>query len=104
MIIDENDKEIINPDLENGYLIDITIAKPGAYETIDNVTKYALDDADYIPAQRYIAIDPKEKAAQEAETKKRIDRERFLNTAPTQISDIMQAVAELGVLFTGGRK
>ena len=104
MIVDINDIQIDNPDIENGYLVDCLIAKPGAYESIDNVTKYALDDDDYMQAQRYIAIDPDEKAAHEAAAQKRAEREAFLDSGQDQITQVMQAVAELGVLFTGGRK
>ena len=33
--------------MEKGYAIKHKRAKEGAYEAIDNVTKFALDDSDY---------------------------------------------------------
>lgn len=47
-IIDSVTNTIIeNPDLAIGYILNVVSVKPGAYETIDNVTKFALDDSDY---------------------------------------------------------
>lgn len=45
-IFDEDDKEVVNPDLTKGYLIDAERIKPDA-TPIDNVEKFAWDDSDY---------------------------------------------------------
>ena len=99
MIVDANGNEIKSPDLEHGDLIETTIAKPGAYDTIDNVTKFALTDDDFMQVQRYVARDPEK----EADAKKYAEREAFLDSGQDQITQVMQAVAELGVLVAGGK-
>lgn len=48
-IIDpKTNKEIFDPDLEKGFLSNPTLwASQEKYDTIDNITKYALYDDDY---------------------------------------------------------
>lgn len=47
-IIDyETGEEIEAPDLERGELVEVQWVDPARYASIDNVTKFALDDADY---------------------------------------------------------
>lgn len=50
----------------NGYWIKERRAKPGAYETIDNVTKFALDTSDYEEVEEWVAYTPEEIAEREA--------------------------------------
>ena len=48
--------------MEKGYWIKGTRAKEGAYETIDNVTKFALDDSDYEEYEEWAEYTPEEYA------------------------------------------
>lgn len=41
------------PDLEAGYVNESLWASPEVYETIDNITKFALDDDDFETVQIY---------------------------------------------------
>lgn len=53
-IIDElTNQEITNPDLRAGELQETQWASPEALDTIDNVTKFALDDSDWETVQIY---------------------------------------------------
>lgn len=45
--IDINGNEIENPDLTKGELVDTLYAPPEAYDTIDNVTKFALEPEEF---------------------------------------------------------
>jgi hypothetical protein len=49
-------------DLDNGTLEDWLYASPEAYETIDNETKFALDEEDYEWVKRYVPLDGDEMA------------------------------------------
>lgn len=46
-IIDEDGNEVENPDLTKGELVDTLYAPPEAYDTIDNVTKFALEPEEF---------------------------------------------------------
>lgn len=48
--------------MERGYWNNGTRAKAGAYETIDNVTKFALDEADYEEYEEWVEYSPEEYA------------------------------------------
>ena len=52
LILDENDHEVIDPDLDKGYLIREIRVKPDAVP-VDDITKFAWDDSDYEEIQRY---------------------------------------------------
>lgn len=58
-------------------------AKEGAYETIDNVTKFALSDDDYEEFEEWIEYTAEELAE--------------MNSA-VSLEDLMDAIAELGAL------
>ena len=48
--------------MEKGYLKRGRRAKEGAYETIDNVTKFALDDSDWEEYEEWIEYTPEQYA------------------------------------------
>lgn len=48
--------------MEKGYAIKHKRAKEGAYEAIDNVTKFALDDSDYEEYEEWVEYSPEEYA------------------------------------------
>ena len=48
--------------MEKGYWKRGTRAKEGAYETIDNVTKFALDDSDYEEYEEWVEYSHEEYA------------------------------------------
>jgi hypothetical protein len=56
------------PDLTAGYIQQIAWASPEAYATIDNETKFALDDSDYETVQLYTRYTDEELAAMTAES------------------------------------
>ena len=72
--------------METGYWIKGVRAKEGAFETIDNVTKFALDDSDYEEYEEWVAYTPEEMA----------ERERAKSAVSTE--ELMDAIAELGAL------
>ena len=49
----------------NGYWLKGVRAKEGAYETIDNVTKFALDDSDYEEYEEWVEYTAEEIADME---------------------------------------
>lgn len=53
--------------MEKGYLRHIRRAKAGAYDTIDNVRKFALDDSDYEEFEEWIEYTPEELKEREAD-------------------------------------
>jgi hypothetical protein len=55
------------PDLNVGYLVECLWAPPEKYNTIDNETKFALDDSDYETVQLYTRYTDEELAAMNAE-------------------------------------
>lgn len=48
--------------MEKGYTIKRKRAKEGAYETIDNVTKFALDDSDWEEYEEWVEYTPEQYA------------------------------------------
>lgn len=88
-IIDEKtNREITNPDLSKGILSGTTMwASPEAYATIDNVTKFALDESDYEQVQFYHIwtaeeIEQREAAEQQAE------QQEIINSLPDALADL----------------
>ncbi len=72
--------------METGYWLKGTRAKEGAYDTIDDVTKFALDDSDYEEYEEWVAYTPEEIA----------ERERAKSAVTAE--ELMEAIAELGAL------
>lgn len=66
-VIDIDGNDIINPDLNSGYLIDWKTVRNDA-SPIDNVTKFTYEEADYELVQMYIEYAPGEKEALEQAT------------------------------------
>lgn len=87
-IIDEKtNQEITNPDLSVGVLQAATWAPPEAYATIDNKTKFALDESDYEQVQIYHVwtaeeIEQREAAEQQAE------HQEIMNALPDALADL----------------
>ena len=52
LVLDDNDHEVVKPDLSKGYLFKEIRIKPDA-EPVDDITKFAWDDSDYEEIQRY---------------------------------------------------
>lgn len=96
---------------ETGYWKRGTRAKEGAYETIDNITKFALSDDDYEEYEEWVEYTEEELAehvAQEEAAQKKIEQEAFLEEAPERldateinVEDLLNAIAELGALVAG---
>lgn len=87
--------------METGYWKRGTRAKEGAYETIDNVTKFALDDSDYEEREEWVDYTPEELAerqAQEEARAKKAEQEAFLEEAPDRVLCVEMCAAELGAL------
>lgn len=99
-IIDENWNEVTDPDTEAGYLSEpMPFPKPGAYDTIDNETKFALDDDDYEIAQVYYRYTDEELAdikRREQEAAERQTLEETIKRQPEINETIFDGVAELG--------
>ena len=72
--------------METGYWLKGTRAKEGAYDTIDDVTKFALDDSDYEEYEEWVEYTPEEIA----------ERERAKSAVTAE--ELMEAIAELGAL------
>ena len=94
-----------------GYWKRGTRAKEGVYETIDNVTKFALSDDDYEEYEEWVDYTEEELARmaeqEEAEIKK-AEQEEFLSEAPARldatelsVEDLLNAIAELGAIVAG---
>ena len=67
-IVDEyTGKELTEAQIDTarGVLVEAMRAKPGAYETIDNVRKFALSDEDYEAVMVYRAYTEEELAERE---------------------------------------
>ena len=56
MIVDVNGVEIVNPDLTEGFLVPTQIIKHNA-EPINNVTKFAYSEDDYIDVLKYVSFE-----------------------------------------------
>jgi hypothetical protein len=73
------------------YFMETMIAKPGAYDTIDNVTKFALDEDDY----EYVTIcSPKSDPIYQSMLAS-IQREENINSIP----ELDKAICDLYEMF-----
>lgn len=87
-IIDEKtNQEITNPDLSIGVLRTTTWASPEAYATIDNVTKFALDESDYEQVQIYHVWTAEEIAQREA-AEQQAEQQEIMNALPDALADL----------------
>lgn len=97
--------------IETGYWRRGTRAKEGAYETIDNITKFALSDDDYEEYEEWVEYTEAELAERTAQAEaaiKKAKQEEFLEDAPERmdateinVEDLLNAIAELGALVAG---
>lgn len=97
--------------IETGYWRRGTRAKEGAYETIDNITKFALSDDDYEEYEEWVEYTEEELAERTAQAEaaaKKAKQEEFLEDAPERmdateinVEDLLNAIAELGALVAG---
>jgi len=86
-IIDERtQKEISAADLTKGFTIAGTWASPEAYASIDNVTKFALDNSDYEEVLIY-----HEYSAEELTENARAELEQQLNETREALEDAIEA-------------
>ena len=93
MIYDESGNPIENPDLTLGYVTEQTVVREDA-DPIDDVTKFAWSDDDYETRQVYVAYTGEELAAM-AEATERARREQWLQSAPSQLTDMDELLVAL---------
>lgn len=115
-IIDiETGQEVVDPDVTVGYITAPTMwASPEAYATIDNVTKFALDDSDYEEVMLY-RVWTAEEIARREESERQQEQQEVMDALPdamadlslmvsdnvTDIADIMDAIADLSEIVSG---
>lgn len=88
--------------MENGYLRKEMRVKQGAYETIDNVTKFALDESDWEEVEEWVEYTPdevEEIAAREEAAAKKAEQEAFLSDAPVRMANIESCLDALTSAF-----
>lgn len=74
-----------------GYWLKGVRAKKGAYETIDNVTKFALDDSDYEEYEEWVEYPP-EKIADMEEADR---RNGMMSNMPAYFAALTSAFGEV---------
>lgn len=77
--------------MEKGYWLKGIRAKEGAYETIDNVTKFALDDSDYEEYEEWVEHPPEKVADMEEAERKAA----FMASAPAYFAALTSAFGEV---------
>lgn len=88
--------------METGHWKRGTRAKEGAYETIDNVTKFALSDDDYEYYEEWVEYTEEElaeRAAQEEADAKKAEQEEFLEDAPNRMTTVETCISALTSAF-----
>lgn len=85
-------QEITNPDLTNGELSESLWARPEAYASIDNVTKFALDDSDYEVVKIYHAY-TEEEIAEREESERQRERQEIIDLLPDAFADLSEVVS-----------
>lgn len=86
-------QEITNPDLSIGYLFDGTYVPQSAYDAIDNVTKFAVDDSDYEQVQYYHVWTPEE-IAQREEAEAQAEQQELINALPDAVAELSEMVSD----------
>ena len=87
---------------KTGYWNRGTRAKKGAYETIDNITKFALTDSDYEYYEEWVEYTEEELAqiASEKEAAdKKAEQEAFIEEAPNRIATVETYISALTSAF-----
>nr|DAV56321.1 MAG TPA: hypothetical protein [Caudoviricetes sp.] len=82
-ILDENDVEIFDPDMENGYVYETTVVKPDA-TPIDDKEKFAWYDSDYEEVLRYVSVPKAKKLEDEINSlKAKLDKTDYISAKAT---------------------
>lgn len=93
----DTNQEIVNPDLSIGELSTQSMwASPEAYATIDNVTKFALDESDYEIVQFYHAWTDEELERIEKSKNEQEHRE-IMESLPDAIAELSSMVSDNSV-------
>lgn len=88
--------------METGYWKRGKRAKAGAYETIDNVTKFALSEGDYEYYEEWVEYTEEELAemiAREEDAAKKAGQEAFLEEAPNRMTTVETCISALTSAF-----
>lgn len=101
-LIDENGNDILEEDcdLTIGQIIETDYVSPEAYDSIDNVTKFALDEDDFEHVRMYRKYTEMDYAAKELGEKQE-QREEMLEALPGNLSDIDDAICALYEMTIG---
>lgn len=86
-------QEITNPDLTAGYLSTGTYVPQSAYDAIDNVTKFAVDDSDYEQVQ-YYHVWTAEEIAQREQDEAQAEQQELINALPDAVADLSEMVSD----------
>lgn len=92
----------MSEETKTGYWVRGTRAKEGAYDTINNVTKFALSDDDYEEYEEWVEYTEEELAefaAQEAAAAKKAEQEAFLEEAPNRMTTVETCISALTSAF-----
>lgn len=95
-LIDQNGNPIeeANCDLSLGEIIETDWVDPAAYETVDNITKFALDESDYEHVRMYRLYTELDYQAIEDDIKRK-EQDEVLNNLPDTLADTDDALCEL---------
>lgn len=101
-LIDENGKDIIEKDcdLTIGEIIETDYVAPEAYDTIDNVTKFALNPEDFERVRMYRLYTDMDYQLIES-NKKNQEREEMLSDLPDTLSTIDDALCFMYEMMIG---
>lgn len=101
-LIDENGKSIKEKDcdLSIGEIIEMDYVDPAAYDTIDNVNKFALDESDFERVRMYRKFTDMDYQVMESNEKNQ-QREELMEELPETLSDIDDAICTLYEMTIG---
>ena len=92
-IIDQDtNTEITNPDLSVGELRECVWASPEAYASIDNVTKFALDDSDYETVMLYHRYTEEDIRMREEGVLAQ-EKQELMDALPDAVAELSEAVS-----------
>lgn len=92
----------MSEEIKTGYWRTGTRVKEGAYDTIDNVNKFALSQYDYEYYEEWVEYTEEELAefaAQKAAADKKAEQEAFLEEAPTRMAIVETCISALTSAF-----
>lgn len=95
-LIDEDGNDILEEDcdLNIGEIIETTYVSPEAYDSIDNIVKFALNDDDYEQVRMYRKYTEMDYHIKELD-EKQAQREALLNELPDTLADTDDALCAL---------